>query len=597
MDNTGIDNTGIGNTGLLDLKIIGGLVIDGSGAPGVMATVGVRDGRIVSISESADAAAAPATDTIDATGLVVAPGFIDIHTHYDAQAFWDTTLSPSPLHGVTTVIGGNCGFTIAPLLAPGASSVDSADADYLMRMLARVEGMPLESLQQGVPWSWGTTAEYLDLLDGTLMPNAGFLVGHSAIRRVVMGAAATEREATEDELVQMQQLLRDGLGAGGLGFSSTWSSSHNDHLGRPVPSRHASRQELIALCSVVSEFPGTTLEFIPAVGQFSDDTFRLMGEMSAAANRPLNWNLLQVYAQSWDHVQHQLRGFDIAEALGGRVLALTLPDTFRLRLNFTSGFILDILHGWDQLMALPVEEKLRQLRDPDVRAEWDRLAQSTEGTTRSIGNWAGYWILETFSDEWQPFQGRLIGDIARELGRSPWDTLADIVIADDLRTVIANQDRGQDDATWQRRVEVWRDPRAIVGASDAGAHLDMIDSFSYCTTMLARAVRERDMMPLEEAVHHLTARPAALYGLIDRGQLTPGYLADITIIDPATIGPGEVSTRFDLPGGAGRVYGEGVGVEHVIVNGVRCVDHGTLLDARPGTLLRSGRDTSTVTAR
>ena len=594
---TGIHNTGIDNAGLLDLKIVGGLVVDGSGTPGVMATIGVRDGRIVSISESADAAAAPAIDTIDATGLVVAPGFIDIHTHYDAQAFWDSTLSPSPLHGVTTVIGGNCGFTIAPLLAPGASSVDSADADYLMRMLARVEGMPLESLQQGVPWSWGTTAEYLDLLDGTLMPNAGFLVGHSAIRRVVMGAAATEREATDGELLQMQQLLRDGLGAGGLGFSSTWSSSHNDHLGRPVPSRHASRDELIALCSVVSEFPGTTLEFIPAVGQFSDDTFRLMGEMSAAANRPLNWNLLQVYAQSWDHVQHQLRGFDIAEALGGRVLALTLPDTFRLRLNFTSGFILDILHGWDQLMALPVEEKLRQLRDPDIRAEWDRLAQSTEGTTRAIGNWAAYWILETFSDEWKPYQGRLIGDIAREIGRSPWDTLADIVIADNLRTVIANQDRGQDDATWQRRVEVWRDPRAIVGASDAGAHLDMIDSFSYCTTMLARAVRERDMMPLEEAVHHLTARPAALYGLIDRGQLTPGYLADITIIDPATIGPGEVSTRFDLPGGAGRVYGEGVGVEHVIVNGVRCVDHGTLLDARPGTLLRSGRDTSTVTAR
>ena len=215
------------------------------------------------------------------------------------------------------------------------------------------------------------------------------------------------------------------------------------------------------------------------------------------------------------------------------MLALTLPDTFRLRLNFTSGFILDILHGWDQLMALPVEEKLRQLRDPDIRAEWDRLAQSTEGTTRAIGNWAGYWILETFSDEWKPYQGRLIGDIAREIGRSPWDTLADIVIADNLRTVIANQDRGQDDATWQRRVEVWRDPRAIVGASDAGAHLDMIDSFSYCTTMLARAVRERDMMPLEEAVHHLTARPASLYGLIDRGQLTPGYLADITIIDPA----------------------------------------------------------------
>jgi len=578
---------------MLDLKISGGSVVDGTGAAAHRADVGVRDGRIVAVGSIDE----PATRTIDATDLVVAPGFIDIHTHYDAQAFWDGTLSPSPLHGVTTVMGGNCGFTIAPLVGVGGGPVRADDADYLMRMLARVEGMPLESLQLGVPWDWGTTAEYLDRLQGTLMPNAGFLVGHSALRRVVMHDAATERHATPAELEQMKALLRAGLAAGGMGFSSTWSPSHNDHLGHPVPSRAASREELIALCAVVSEFPGTQLEFIPAVGEFSDDTFRLMGAMSAAANRPLNWNLLQVYAQNWDLVQHQLAGFDIAAAEGGRVLALTLPDTFRLRLNFTSGFILDILHGWDALMALPVDDKLRQLRDPAGRAEWNRLAQSTDGVQRSIANWGGYRLLETFSPQWQPYQGRIIGEVAQELGREPWDLLCDIVVDDGLRTVIANQDLGQDDATWRRRVEVWRDRRAIVGASDAGAHLDMIDSFSFSTTLLARAVREHQLMPLEEAVYHLTGAPAALYGLRERGRVATGFCADVQVFDPATVGPGPVAMKFDLPGGAGRVYGEALGVHHVIVNGVPCVDHGELLPARPGQILRSGTDTDTVTVR
>jgi N-acyl-D-aspartate/D-glutamate deacylase len=578
-----------------DLIIRNGTVVDGTGAPGRRADVAIQHGRIAAIAPGAELDTGGA-QVIDADGLVVAPGFVDLHTHYDAQAFWDTTLSPSPLHGVTTVVGGNCGFTIAPLTA-GDGPVDPDDADYLMRMLARVEGMPLESLQQGLPWDWTSTASYLDRLDGTLMPNAGFLVGHSALRRVVMHDAATERHATEAELAEMIRLLRAGLAAGAMGFSSTWSPSHNDHTGVPVPSRHASREELVTLCRIVREFPGTTLEFIPAVGEFPRDVFELMGDMSAAADRPLNWNLLQVYAQNWDLVQHQLAGHAIAAERGGEVLALTLPDTFRLRINLLSGFIFDILHGWDALMALPVDEKLRQLRDPAQRAEWDRLAQSTEGPTRSIGNWASYILLETFHSTTKPFEGRTIGDVARELGKTPWDTMADIAIADELRTVFANQDRGQDDATWRRRVEVWRDHRAIVGASDAGAHLDMIDSFSFSTTLLAKAVREHELMPVEEAVHHLTDRPARFYGLRDRGRLEHGAHADVVVFDPETVGPGQVQMRFDLPGGAGRVYGGAVGIHHVLVNGQVCVEGESFTDARPGTILRSGRDTDTVHAR
>ena len=570
---------------MLDVVIKGGTVIDGTGSAGVHGDVGIRGGRIVGIGDIGE----PATQTIDATDQVVSPGFIDIHTHYDAQAFWDTSLSPSPLHGVTTVMGGNCGFTIAPLTPD--------DGDYLMRMLARVEGMPLESLQQGVPWDWRSTAEYLDRLDGTLMPNAGFLVGHSAIRRVVMKDAATERVATADELEQMKALLRDGLAAGGMGFSSTWSTSHNDHTGVPVPSRHASREELLALCSIVGEYPGTTLEFIPQVGPFSDDTFNLMADMSVAANRPLNWNLLAVQAQNWEQVQHQLTGGDIAEAKGGRVLALTLPDTFRLRLNLRSGFILDILPGWDKLMALSPADKLAMLRDPVGRKHMDELAQSPTTSLKSLANWASYTLLETFSEQWKPYEGQSLGAIATTLGKTSWDALCDIVIDDDLNTVIASLDSGQTDASWEKRVEVWRDPRAIVGASDAGAHLDMIDSFSYATTLIARTTVDRSLIALEEAVHYLTGSPAALYGLRGRGVLAAGNAADIVVFDPTRIGPGEVFTKFDLPGGAGRVYGEANGIAHVLVNGVPCVHDGEMLDARPGTLLRSGKDTTTVTAR
>jgi N-acyl-D-aspartate/D-glutamate deacylase len=570
---------------MFDVRINGGLVVDGTGSPGRQADVGIRDGRIAAIGELTESA----HKTIDATGLIVAPGFVDVHTHYDAQAFWDTTLSPSPLHGVTTVVGGNCGFTIAPLTPD--------DGDYLMRMLARVEGMPLEALQNGVPWDWRSTADYLDRLDGTLMPNAGFLVGHSALRRVVMHDDATQRHATDDEIEQMKTLLRDGLRAGALGFSSTWSTSHNDHLGNPVPSRAASREEVIALCAVVGEFPGTTLEFIPQVGMMTDDSFELMADMSAAANRPLNWNFIQVYGINREHVDHQLTGYDYAEARGGKVIGLTLPDSFRMRLNFTSGFVLDILNGWDKLMALPKADKLAMMADPAGRTRMNDLAQATQGNVRSLANWGNYTLLETFSAENKRFQGRTIGDIAQDLGKTPWDTLCDIAVADDLATSIANHDPGQDDASWARRVEVWRDHRSLVGASDAGAHLDMIDSFAMHTQMLGKAVRERNMLPWEEAIHMITQAPAELYGIRDRGVLRVGAHADVTVIDPTTVGQDVLHTRFDLPMGAARLFAEANGIEHVFVNGVEVVTGKNFTDARPGTLLRSGRDTDTVTAR
>lgn len=570
---------------MLELLIKDALLVDGTGSHAWHSDIGVRDGRVVALGDLREAA----RRTINVEGLVVSPGFVDVHTHYDAQVFWDGTLSPSPLHGVTTVIGGNCGFTIAPL--------NEDDADYLMRMLSRVEGMPLETLEQGVPWDWRTTGEYLDRLEGRIAPNAGFLVGHSALRRAVMHEDAVGAQASESQVAAMRRLLGEGLTAGALGFSSTWSPTHNDHEGNPVPSRWSTRDEMLALSSVLSEFPGTTLEFIPGIPPFGEELFDIMAAMSRTANRPLNWNVLQVFSKNRDLVEHQLSASDFATDHGGHVVALTLPDTLRNRINFRTGFLLDILPGWDTDMALAPNEKLAKLGNTAARAEMNARAQTMPGPARSVANWSGYIVRETYVHDADQLIGRTIGDIAREQGVSPWDALADLVVADELRTVIEYEDRGQDEASWIRRAEVWRDPRTMIGASDAGAHVDMIDSFGFATTVLGKAVRERGLLPLEEAIHLLTGRPAAFYGLHDRGVIREGAWADLVVIDPDSVGPGPVSTRYDLPGGAGRIYGGAAGIKRVLVAGTEVVVGNEFTDARPGKVLRSGRDTDLVMAR
>jgi len=566
---------------MLDLLIKGGDVVDGTGATRRRADVGVRGGRIVEIGAVDESAA----HTIDADGRVVAPGFVDVHTHYDAQVFWDPTLSPSPLHGVTTVVGGNCGFTIAPLVP--------SEADYLMKMLARVEGMPLDALAAGVPWDWKTTAEYFDHFEDTLSVNAGFMIGHCALRRVVMGERSVGDAATDDDLAAMANLLRESLAAGGLGFSSSWAETHNDADGEPVPSRHATPEELLALCRVTGEHPGTSLEFIPTARDFNERHLDIMARMSAAARRPLNWNLLTVSATNGTYVEQRLAAGDFAREMGAKVVALTIPEPPRPRMSFLSGFVLDALSGWAKPMSLPLAEKLALLADPVRRQELESQARGTQGMIRAISNWERLVFLETFAPENDGYLGRTVGEVAAERGQSAFDALCDIAIADDLRTAFSTPEFGNDRADWEARVAVWRDGRAVIGASDAGAHLDLLATFNYTTTTLAKAVRQHEVLPLEEAVHLLTDVPARLYGLRDRGRLTPGAHADLVVFDPATIAPGPVVTRTDLPTGAARVYGEAEGIDEVIVNGAVIVEHGAFTDARPGTLLRSGRDTET----
>ena len=569
---------------MLDLVIRGGEMIDGSGAPRVRGDLGIRDGRIVAMG----AVDEPAARTVDATDRVVTPGFVDVHTHLDAQAFWDPSLSPAPLHGVTTAIAGNCGFTIAPL--------DEVAGDYLMKMLAKVEGMPLTSLETGVPWSWRSTEEYFDALDGTLAINVGFMVGHSAMRRVVMGKAANEREATDAELDAMVELLRAGLRAGGFGFSSTTSLTHNDGDGQPVPSRFAATRELVRLAEVTGEFAGTSLELLPRgatdPGPFDAETAELMIEMSLAAGRPLNWNVIVPFARTLDDCLAKLALGDEAAKRGAKIVGLTMPVDMLARFSFHAGFVLDMFEGWAPLMNASTAEKMAAFADPDRRRELDAQARNTPHMAR-FAQWDRITIVETFSEANAGCAGRTVGEIAAERGTSPFDTLADLALADEMRTTFARDTRRADDADWAARQQIWSDPRAMLGASDTGAHLDMIAAFRYSTEFLAEAVRRREIVSLEDAIHQLTARPADLYGLVGVGRLEEGARADVLVIDPENVGSTSLETRFDLPGGAGRLYADAEGVGHVFANGVEVARDGEYTGDRPGRLLRAGRDSQT----
>jgi N-acyl-D-aspartate/D-glutamate deacylase len=577
---------------MLDLIIRGGTLVDGTGAPGRPADVGVAGGRIVAVTDPGGLAGEDARDAVDATGLLVCPGFVDPHTHYDAQLFWDPLASPSNVHGVTSIVAGNCGFTLAPLHA--------ADADYLRRMMARVEGMPLAALEQGVDWGWETFGEYLDRLDGRIGVNAGFMVGHCALRRYVMGADAVGHEADDGQLDAMVRLLHESIAAGGLGLSTTLSSTHSDGDGRPVASRHASRGELLALCAAVGEHEGTFLEgaFEGGLDRFADDEIELVAAMSAAAGRSINWNVLTVDSAVPDRVPRQLAAADRAAAEGGRVVALTMPVLVPMNMSFGSFCALWLMPGWGDILGLPHDGKVAALADPEVRRGMVERSHSEEaGVFRRLADWGRYVIGDTYSAANDGLTGRVVGDIAAERGRDPFATLVEIVTADDFRTVLWPMPTDNDEASWRMRQEVWDDPRVMLGGSDAGAHLDRMCGSSYTTRLLADCLRGRKLVPVERAVQMLTQAPAALFGLVDRGTVAEGRHADLVVFDPATVGAENARLVDDLPGGTARLTAGSEGVVRVYVAGVATVEDGKPTGATPGRVLRSGADTVTVPTR
>jgi N-acyl-D-aspartate/D-glutamate deacylase len=577
---------------MLDLLIRDGLVVDGTGRPGRRGDVGIVNGRIQRIGRIMDSA----RRVVDAGGHVVCPGFVDVHTHYDAQLFWDPTLSPSPLHGVTTVVAGNCGLSLAPA-APD-------DLDFLVHMLSRVEAIPLESLQAGVPFSWRSFPELLDVVQQTpTVPNVGMAAGHSAIRRAVMKNRASSDPAEAEELQAMASILDEALAAGAFGFSSSTSATQRDGDGAPTPPNFATPDEFVILSEVCARYPGTSLEFIPessAYG-FTDDDLHLMARMSVAAHRPLNWNtVLLNYAAIPDLHDRQLRSADVGLAAGGCVVPMIIPHNFRVRTDFLESDVgFRSLEGFRGLFGLPEEQRIEALAAPGVRAQLVAGLDATgQGSNAMfLSSLDEQLVSDTNDPTMAALIGRRVADIATQRGTPLMETFFDLAVESrlDIGFVRYLAPSGDPERRAVRR-RVLRDPRLVLGASDGGAHVRGVLNVEYSTACFAELVREDDVFSVEELVQELTDVPARLYGLRHRGRLEPGARADIVIFDAGQIAPSPVSFLRDLPGGAGRLFSHGLGIDSVFVNGVEVVQQATFTGATPGSLLRAGRDTLTTPA-
>ncbi|MET9786207.1 D-aminoacylase [Streptomyces canus] len=576
---------------MLDHLIKGATVVDGTGAPARTADVGIRDGRIAVVGRVTE----DARTSEDATGLVLAPGFVDPHTHYDAQLFWDPYATPSLNHGVTTVAAGNCGFTLAPL-----NPARPDDADYTRRMMSKVEGMSLVALEEGAPWSWHSFGEYLDALEGRIAVNAGFMVGHCALRRYVMGPDAIGGQPSEEQLAEMLRLFHEAMDAGAWGFSTTQSSTHSDGDGKPVASRHALPAELLALSRAVGEHEGTQIEAIVAgcLDQFSDAEIELFVEMSAAAGRPLNWNVLTIDSSVPERVPRQLFASEQARKAGGRVVALTMPILTPMNMSLGTFCALNLIPGWGPVLALPVPERIERLRDPDVQKELLRASQSKEaGVFRRLTNFGRYVIGDTYSETNRGLSGRVVEDIAAERGQEPFAALVEICAADSLRTVLWPMPTDNDPASWAMRAEAWQHEDVLLGGSDAGAHLDRMCGAPYTTRFIGDCLRGRRLTSLEQAVKMLTDDPAQLFGLRERGRIEEGFHADLVLFDPERIAAGTATLVHDLPGDSPRLDSKAIGIRAVWVNGVEAIRDDVVSGSVPGRVLRSGRDTRTVNTK
>ena len=412
-----------------------------------------------------------------------------------------------------------------------------------------------------------------------------------------MGERAVGHEATPDEIQAMCELLRRSLAEGGTGFSSTMGRAHFDQFGQPVPSRWSTREEMLALASVVSEFPGTWAEMIlGGNGVFTEEQYELATQVSVAAQRPLNWNLLLVNSGDRAAIERQLQVSDYAAERGGKVYGLVAATPMKLIVNFRSGQVLDMIEGWREFLGLPDDEKLQALADPQVRA---RLQDAAAKSTNSLMGGAllrfGEYTIEVVRSEKNArWIGKLASEHAASLGVEPLEGLLLLALDEGLELSVSLPVAGSGDDAWAVRAEAWQDDRCVIGGSDAGAHLDMSNTFALSTQLLGEGVRERKLLSLEDAVRRITSLPAERFGLKDRGRLAVGAVADVVVFDPDTVGCGPITLRNDLPQDQPRLYADAIGVHHVIVNGVPVARDNQPTGRLGGKVLRSGRDTVTV---
>jgi N-acyl-D-aspartate/D-glutamate deacylase len=546
----------------------GGTVIDGTGAPGRVADVAVEGGRVAAVGPGLTG-----TTELDASGQVVAPGFIDIHTHYDAQVFWDPDLTPSSFHGVTTVVAGNCGFSIAPCRPDGV--------ELLVRTLQHVEDMSFDTLMAGVPWDEFTSfPQYLDAVERRgVSLNYACYVGHTAVRLAVMGPDAYERPASDEELVAMAAVVGEALDAGAIGFASSWSPTHNGDHGRPVPSRVADRTELAALLEPLRNRSRGVAALLPGGVLSHADLFELQRQIG----RPFTWTALLTFAGS-DYHEQVMADHVTARASGVEVWPQVSCRPLVFQMNLAEPFSLNTLPSFALLMDTPSEQRTAAYRD----RSWRATAQAElDSGGFSLFNTRSLSIAESPSRP--DLVGRSVVELAEEGRTTALDVLLDVSLADDLETrfssVLAN-DNLEGIASLLPRDDV------LLGLADSGAHVSQLCDACFATDLLGGWVRDRGVMSLERAIHKLTAEPAGVYGLDDRGTVEVGKAADLVVFDPATVAPGPIRRVVDFPAHGDRLTADApVGMTHTLVNGVPIRIDGAPVPQepgrRPGTVLRS----------
>ena len=561
-----------------DLVIKNGVLIDGSGLPRYHADVAVRHGRIAAIGKIRERA----REVIDADGLVVTPGFIDGHTHMDAQIFWDPLGTCSCWHGVTTVVMGNCGFTLAPCAA--------SDKHLVVRNLQRAEDISLEAMEAGIEWRWTTFPEWLDCLDA--LPkgiNYASYLGHCALRTHVMGERAFEQAATEDNLRAMERELRDAIRAGAMGFTTSRSPIHETPDGRPVASRLATWGEVRRLVGVMGEMNAGIFELAgEAVGRelgdlagFRDYHVRLR-DLAVETGRPITWGMFsRLEAPAvWRRYMELL---DETAAAGGRMFAQVHSRGLNVVLSFKSQLPFDHLPAWKPFRALPLADQRERLRDPETRRRLIAGAHETPDR-RALGTEARpfpyEWIF-LYDDVAGPH--RTVAEIARERGVDPAEAMIDLALERDLERFFIHPVANEDQDTV---LEMMRHPRAVVTFSDSGAHVSQIIDSSLQTHLLSHWVRAKQAFTLEQAVRMLTLVPATHWGFADRGLVREGFAADLIVFDPDTISPELPEVVNDLPAGARRLVQRARGIAATIVNGEVLLRDGKHTGALPGQLLR-----------
>ena len=560
-----------------DLLIKNGWVVDGSGLPRFRADVGVNDGRISAIGRLREGA----KEVIDADGRVVAPGFVDGHTHMDAQIFWDPLGTSSCWHGITSVVMGNCGFTLAPCA--------KADRHLVIRNLQRAEDIAAEAMEAGIQWRWTTFPEFLDVLDS--LPkgiNYSGYIGHSALRTYVMGERAFDGPATEDDLAKMERELRNALMAGAIGFTTSRSPSHETPDSRPVASRMADWSEVRRLVGAMGELNAGIFELAgEGVDRKVDhpdlpDYHRRLKALAVETGRPITFGLF-TRKDAPDMWRHYVKLIEETRAAGGRMFAQVHSRALSLVLSFKTQMPFDRLPVWKELRALPLGEQQVRLRDPELRkklveASRERDTRKALGTEARQAAYEWIYVLDSVDPP-----HRSVAEIARERGIDPVEAMIDLALERDMDRFffhpIANENQ-------ELALELIKHPQAVVTFSDSGAHVSQLMDASLQSHLLSHWVRTKQAFTLEQAVRMLTYDTATHWGFADRGLVREGFAADLVVFDPETIGPEMPEVVNDLPAGAKRLTQRCRGIAATVVNGEVLLRDGKHTGALPGRLLR-----------